>query len=184
MIWPPLILVQTYRANGTKPEFPPLPSGMRSRIEEGSRVLSSGLLVGESLGVDVSVLSERLKEVWFAPLHRGKGVFMDEDFPLLIEGFGRIRKVLHEAIDAQGCPRGPLGKRLLTSSSIDQQSSGVLITRLRRIRLLDLIGWLDELLTFLAFARDHDLVVSEGELSRPELTEDEPAFIEDEDVNS
>jgi hypothetical protein len=172
VIWSPLILRPQRRTDGSSLPFPPFPAGLSQQLDEGSRILDAGLLVGERLGLDLAVLSERLNEVWFTPLYQGKVLFLSEDFPTLIEGYSRVRNALREAIDERGRPRGSSGEKLKASPSIEQYPDGELVTRVRRVRLADLVVELEDLLRFMTFARDHGLSMSQGHLD--EFGGDEP----------
>ncbi|ATB29117.1 hypothetical protein [Melittangium boletus] len=171
VIWTPLTLIQPNLADGTEVEFPRLPPNIPRRIEQGTRTLSVGLLVGEKLGLDLSELTECLNTVWFGPPAEAKGMFLDDDAPILIEGFTRIRDALRAAIDEQGRPRGPGGALLKASPSIEQYSDGGMVTKSRRVLLLDLLKELDALLPFLRFAQEHMLFIVEGEWPRPKHDE-------------
>ena len=118
VIWSPLVLVQPNAVDGSKVEFPRLPSGVSRQIEEGTRVLDAGLFIGEKLGLELSELSACLNRVWLAPPHRGRGVFIDDDIPVLVEGYARIQAALRVAIDEQGRPLGPC--LLYTSDAADE----------------------------------------------------------------
>ena len=173
VIWTPLELIQSRRADGTEVDFPPLPAGIPKRIEEGSRTMGIGLLVGEKLGLELSELTDCLNAVWFAPTHFAKGLFLDEDMPVLVDGYTRIRDALREAIDDRGRPRGVGGARLRGSSSIEQYEDGGMVTRSRRVRLIDLLAALDVLVPFLRFAQERGLFMVDGEWPRPNPDEDE-----------
>ncbi|WP_434384373.1 hypothetical protein [Melittangium boletus] len=156
-------------------------------LEDGSRLLDAGLLVGEKLGLELAELTARLNEVWFTPVYEGKVLFLDEDFPILIEGFDRIRNALRESIDERGRPRGEGGERLRSSPSIEQYADGGLVTRGRRVRLVELLTGLDELVRFMAFARDHALIMSYGDLDAPGTVDEQGEglpSIDDEDRRS
>lgn len=167
LIWSNLTLHQPNRADGTHVEFPKLPPGLSAQLEQGSRVLDAGLLVGEKLGLELTELADCLNEVCLAK-HRGRGLFTDDHIPILLEGYTRIQKALRSAIDDQGRPVGSGGKRLESSSSIEWHGEGEMVTRVRRVRLIELLGWLDEFLHFLTFAQTHGLFMSNGDFIHPD----------------
>ncbi|WP_434384370.1 hypothetical protein [Melittangium boletus] len=171
VIWSPLVLVQPNAVGGSKVEFPRLPSGVSRQIEEGTRVLDAGLFIGEKLGLELSELSACLNRVWLAPPHRGRGVFIDDDIPVLVEGYARIQAALRAAIDEQGRPLGPGGARLKAATGIEQYPDGGLVTCHRPFPLVDLLDALDVLLPFLRFAQEHMLFMTQGEWSTSETPE-------------
>ena len=171
VIWTPLTLVQPDGVDGTKGVFPQLPPGIPLSIEKGSRSLGVGLLVGEKLGLDLTGLTECLNTVWFGPPEEAKGMIIDDDLPVLVDGFTRIRDALRAAIDDQGRPRGAGGALLKASSSIEHYPDGGMVTRSRRVPLIDLLSDLDALIPFLRFAQEHGLFVIDGDWPRSDSDE-------------
>jgi hypothetical protein len=172
IIYLPLILSAPVRSDGTRRDIPPLPPGVSARIDEGSRILSEGLRMGEALGLDVSELTQRLREVESAPPQRGGGLFLEEDMALLHESYTRIHAGLREAITDAGLPRGEAGARLVAAPGIGQYSDGGLFSSFRGVPLADVLEWLEQLCRFLAFAQENQLLMRKGELPPPD--EEEP----------
>jgi hypothetical protein len=148
------------------PEYPPDPgalppasSGVPTRLEQGDRTLSFGLLVGEVLGVyvdDARLLIQDVDQLPDSIAH----VFLEDDLAVLIETFDRVRDALAAAVDAEGRPTGEGGRALAEHPLIGQSEAGRLYVRPQRVDLADLVHDLDQLGAFLAWATDHELLVS------------------------
>jgi hypothetical protein len=160
-----LVLTTPEAYRDGRPDAGPLPPGIPPVFEDGSRVLSYGLLLGEVLGVDTGPAVELLELSARATALRRElepdvdRILYGDDLAVLRDALRATADAGEPAIDEHGRPRGELGERLAGSDHVRIDEHGQALIGTRRIRVGDLLDRAGDLAEFLDVALQRDLIV-------------------------
>ena len=143
----------------------PLPADVPAVFAEAAPVVSTGLLLGEILGVDTREAVEALEVATRATAIRretdadAERLLFEGDLEVLRSTFADIAAAASAAIAADGRPAGAAGERLSASDHVSLDAAGQAFISTRRIRVADLADRLPDLVRFLDHAARNDLLV-------------------------
>lgn len=154
---------EAYQAGELDPG--PLPADVPAVFPEAAPVVSTGLLLGETLGIDTTEAVEALEVATRATALRretdadAERLLFDDDLEVLRDTFAEIAAASAAAIDADGRLTGAAGERLTDSEHVSLDEAGQVFIGTRRIRVADLADRLPDLVRFLDHAARNDLLV-------------------------
>jgi hypothetical protein len=154
---------EAYQAGELDPG--PLPADVPAVFPEAAPMVSTGLLLGEVLGIDTTDAVEALDVATRATVLRretdddAERLLFDDDLEVLRDTFADIAAAASAAIDADSRPTGEAGERLKDSEHVSLDEAGQAFIGTRRIRVADLADGLPDLVRFLDHAARNDLLV-------------------------